>query len=115
MTTSPYSLDLRDRVIKFIKAGNTQVLASKVFELNISTVNKWYTRYRKEGNFAPRNRPGAKSKVDQEVLVSYINANPDATLQELSKKIGVSICGVYYWLRKLGFSYKKNLLLCGSK
>jgi len=110
MTTSPYSLDLRDRVIKFIKAGNTQVLAAKVFALNLSTVNKWYSRYRKEGNYGPRKRLGAKSKVDQERLIKYIKAKPDATLKELSKEIGVSIWGVYYWLRKLGYSYKKKPL-----
>ena len=58
-------------------------------------VNRWYSRYRKEGNCSPRVLPGAKSKVNQEALIKYISANPDATLKELSKEIGVSIWGVY--------------------
>jgi transposase len=110
MTTSPYSLDLRERVIKFIKRGNSQVLAAQVFSLNLSTVNKWYMRYRKEGNFLPRKRPGAKSKVNQEALVAYITMNPDVTLKDLSTEFKVSLWGIYYWLRKLGFSYKKKPL-----
>lgn len=108
MTTSPYSLDLRERVIKFIIAGNTQTIAAKVFTLNLSTVSRWYLRYRKEGNCNPRKRPGAKSRIDSGSLSSYITKNPNATLQEISKEYGLSLWGIYYWLKKLGFSYKKK-------
>ena len=108
MSTSPYSLDLRERVINFIKLGNTQVSAAKIFSLNLSTVNKWYLRYRTEGNCNPRPRLGAKSKVDIEALTTHITLNPDAKLKDLAKKFGVSIWGIYYWLNKLGFSYKKK-------
>lgn len=108
MSTSPYSQDLRDRVINFIKSGNTQVSAAKLFSLDLSTVNKWYLRYRREGKCTPRARPGAKRKVDLEALTNYITLNPDAKLKDLAKKFGVSIWGIYYWLKKLGFSYKKK-------
>ena len=108
MTTSPYSQDLRNKVIKFIESGNTQITAAKVFSINLSTVNKWYLRYRREGNCLARKRPGAKSKVNQEALVAYIALNPNVKLKDLSKEFGVSLWGVYYWLRKLGFSYKKK-------
>lgn len=108
MTTSPYSLDLRERVIKFIVAGNTQTEAAKVFMLNLSTVNRWYLRQRKEGNCLARKRPGAKSKIDKESLKLYITKNPNATLQEISREYGVSLWGIYYWLKKLGYSYKKK-------
>ena len=110
MSTSPYSLDLREKVIKFIMAGNSQTEAAKIFSLNLSTVNRWYLRYRKEGNCNPRKRPGAKSKIDKESLKAYINKNPNATLQEISSEYGVSLWGIYYWLKKLGFSYKKKPL-----
>ena len=108
MSTSPYSQDLRDRVINFIRLGNTQVSAAKLFSLNLSTVNKWYLRYRREGNCNPRARLGAKRKLDVEDLANYITLNPDTKLQDLAKKFGVSIWGIYYWLKKLGFSYKKK-------
>ena len=110
MSTSPYSLDLRKRVITFIKSGNSQVSASKIFALNLSTVNIWYLRYRSEGHYAPRARLGAKRKIDLEALTSHISLNPDAKLKDMAKKFGVSIWGIYYWLKKLGFSYKKKPL-----
>jgi transposase len=60
-------------------------------------------------------RPGAKRKVDLEALTRYVNLNPDAKLKDLAKKFGVSIWGIYYWLKKLGFSYKKSLYLHGGR
>jgi transposase len=108
MSTSPYSQDLRDCVINFIKLGNTQVSAAKLFSLNLSTVNKWYLRYRREGNCNPRARLGAKRKLDVEALTNYITLNPDTKLEDLGKKFGISIWGIYYWLKKLGFNHKKD-------
>ena len=115
MSTSLYSLDLRKRVINFIKSGNSQVSASKIFALNLSTVNRCYLRYRSEGHYASRARLGVKRKIDLEALTSHISLNPDAKLKDMSKKFGVSIWWIYYWLKKLGFSYKKSLFLYGSE
>ena len=110
MSTSPYSLDLRERVINYVEAGNSKISAAEIFDINISTVNRWCTRYKEEGNFLPRKRVGAKSKIDQEALVNYVNLNPDAKLTDVANKFGISLWGIYYWLKKLGFSYKKKPL-----
>ena len=112
---SPYSLDLRNEVISYIKSGKTQVSASSVFLLNLSTVNRWHLRYRREGNCLARKRLGARSKVNQEALVEYITPNSDLTPKDLSRELGVSAWSIYYWLKKLGYSYKKSVYLCGSK
>jgi transposase len=108
MTTSPYSIDLREKVIKYIESGKKQKAAAEVFSINISTVNKWWLRYRKEGHFLPRKRKGAVSKIDKEELIKYITVTPNARLSDMSKKFGISIWGIYYWLGKLGYSYKKK-------
>ena len=108
MSTSPYSLDLREKVIKYIKQGNSQVSAAKLFDLNLSTVNRWYLRYKQEGHYNPRKRLGAKAKIDPKALESYVNSNPDSKLKDLAKKFGISLWGINYWLKKLGFSFKKK-------
>ena len=108
MRTSPYSIDLREKVIKFLEAGNTKASASRVFNLNISTVSRWHERYQETGNFSAKKRPGAKSKIDQEALLEYVASNPDATLKEISKQFMVSLWGIYYWFQKLGINYKKK-------
>ncbi len=110
MSTSPYSMDLREKVIKFLESENTQVSAAKTFSLNLSTVKEWHSRYKKEGNYAPRKRLGKKSRLDKEIFGKYISENPNVKLYDLSKKFGLSISGIHYWLTKLRFSYKKKAL-----
>ena len=108
MSTSPYSQDLRERVIEFIKLGNTQKSAATTFSLNLSTVNRWYLRYRREGHCVPKARLGAKRKIDLESLISCITINPNAKLKDLAKYFEVSIWCIYYWLKRLGYRYKKK-------
>lgn len=108
MSTSPYSTDLRKKVIEYIESGNSQSLAAKVFAINISTVNRWYLRYRREGHCLPKKRPGAKSKIDPKALEKYVLANPNLRLCDLAKVFAVSLWGIRYWLKKLGFTFKKK-------
>jgi len=70
MTTNPYSLDLRRKVIKYLELSNTQRSASETFSLNPSTVSGGWLRYKREGNCNPGVRLGARRKVDIEWLTS---------------------------------------------
>jgi transposase len=108
--TPTYGIDLRKKVIKFLESGNSQRLASKVFDISKTTVNNWYTRYKKEGHYTPKKRPGAKPKIDHVQFVDYITQNPNATTFEIGKEFGMTYGGAHYWLKKLGFSYKKKTL-----
>ncbi len=110
MTTSPYSIDLREKVIFQVEAGKSQVSVSKLFNINLSTVNRWWLRYKREGNYLAKPRPGAKSKISTEDLKSYISKYPNSSAEDMSKEFGIGKGGIYYWLKKLGFSYKKKPL-----
>jgi transposase len=108
MSTSPYSLDLRRKVITQVESGKSQVSVSKSFDINLSTVSRWWLRYKREGNFLAKPRPGARSKISVEELKSYISKDPNSRLEDMSKEFCISIWGIYYWLKKLGYSYKKK-------
>jgi transposase len=108
MSTSPYSIDLRERVIKFLALGNSQKVASKIFQLSPTTVNTWNVRYKKEGHYQPRKRIGAKPSIEKDNFIKYVEGNPSTRAANLGKKFGISASGVRYWLRQLGFSYKKK-------
>lgn len=110
MSTSPYSLDLREKVIKFLKAGNSQRLASKTFSISLTTVNKWNTRLSKEGNFLPRRRLGAKARIVKEEFCKFIIDNPNLTASQIGKHFSISASGARYWLNKLDFTLKKKPL-----
>ena len=108
MSTSPYSVDLRRKVIKYLESGNTQHSASKVFSIHKNTVSRWWLRYQNLGILEPKARPGAKRRVDVDALELYVRNNPDVRLKDISLKFGISTCSAHFWLKKLNFSYKKN-------
>ena len=108
MSTSPYSVGLRKKVINYIKEGHSQVCASVLFNLHKNTVNRWWVRYNKEGNASARARVGFKSKVDHADLANYVTSNSNVKLSVLGKYYGITASQVSRILRKLGFSYKKK-------
>lgn len=105
---SQYSLDLRQKVIKFVHAGNTQRSASKVFNLSKGTVNAWCLRYKSEGHCCARKHLGAAPSIEKESFIKYITENPNARSEDIGKEFGISASGARYWLRRVGFSYKKK-------
>lgn len=108
MSTSPYSLDLREKVIKYLKEGGSQISASKIFSLNKNTVNNWWLRYNSEGHVKPKARRGAKPKINPEELIKYVNENPNMDSSEIGSYFGIGATGAQYWLKKIGFTYKKK-------
>ena len=107
---SEYSLDLRQKVIEFIDSGNSQRHASKIFKISKTTINRWCLRYKNEGHYKSRKRLGSKAKIDKESFALYIQNNPNATSDSIGKAFGMSASGARYWLRAIGFSYKKKPL-----
>ena len=95
-------------MIKFVESGGSQRLAAKVFSLSKTTVNGWYARYRREGNYTPKSRVGAKSKIEVPEFIKYIETNPGSTVLDIGKVFNITGAGVHYWLKKLKFSYKKK-------
>ena len=110
MSTSPYSLDLREKVIKFVESGNSQRLAAKIFNLSKTTINLWHVRYIREGSYAPKPRPGARSKIALAEFIKHVEDNPNSTVQDIGKAFNITGAGAYYWLKKLKYSYKKKIL-----
>ena len=108
MKKRQYSVDLRERVIAYIEAGNDQKRTSKTFKISTSSVNRWWLRYQKENVIIPKPRLGSKGKINIQKLKAYVEANEDKTLSETSKLFKVSICAIYKRLKKLGYSYKKK-------
>jgi len=109
-----HSIDLRQKVIEFIAQGNTQKLATKIFNLNKATVNRWWIRHKTEGHIRPRINLGKKPKVTEEEFKIYITQNINFTTGDMGRYFNISSPGALYWLRKFGFSYKKSVYLFGS-
>lgn len=108
MKKPEYSLDLKERVIAYIKSGNNQKTASKIFKVSTSSVNRWWLSYKKENKIVSKPRLGSKGKINPQELKSYVEANANKTLSEISKQFKVSACAIHKRLKKLGYSYKKK-------
>ena len=107
---SQYSLDLRQKVIRFVNEGNTQRSASRVFNLSKTTVNTWCLRYKKEGHCCARKHLGSSPRIKKESFIKYLTENPNATSEDIGKIFVISASGARYWLKAIGFSYKKKPL-----
>lgn len=108
MKTSPYSQDLRDKVIKFLEGGKSQRKAAQVFSLSKTTINTWNVRYKREGSCVARKRPGATPRMKPEELSKYIREHPASRISDMSLHFGMSKSGIGYWLKKLKYSFKKK-------
>ncbi|BFD46048.1 MAG: hypothetical protein DMENIID0002_06940 [Rickettsia endosymbiont of Sergentomyia squamirostris] len=110
MSTSPYSQDLREKVINYIEKGNSQKSAAKIFDIHKNTISRWNVRKKKEGTVLAKARLGFKSKVDKKALEHFVTNNPNSKLQDIGKNFGITGSQVANILKKLGFSYKKKPL-----
>ena len=99
-----YSLDFRKRVMR-IKGEKdlTFVAASERFGVGIRTLFNWSNRMEPK---TTRDKPA--TKIDMGKLRGDIREYPDAFQHERAKRFDVSASAIFYALRRLGITYKKN-------
>ena len=102
-----YALDLRERVVKFIKLGGSKAEAARRFELGRSTVYRYLDAVQ-AGTLAPKASWGHWRKLDPQKLQVHVQKHPDATLKELQGVFGVSHHAIWVRLEQLGFTLKKT-------
>ena len=110
MTTKTYSEDLRKRVIEYLDQNNDYKATSVTFKVSVSAIGRWYRKYKKDGHYEAKKRGGSQRRIDLERLADYVKSNPDMMLKEAAEEFKVSIFTISYWLRELGYSYKKKPL-----
>lgn len=111
----PLSNDLRKRILDAVdhREGSRRKLAER-FSVNPSTITRLLQLRRRTGSFEPRPPGGGvKPTLDDDALGrlrALIEETPDATLEDLKQRLGVSgsrmiICRA---LQKLGLPLKKK-------
>ena len=115
----PYSQDLRDRVIEATGNGTSARQAAVRFDVGVSTAIKWVERLRHSGERSARRqgrRPGSKLDAHRDFLLAVIEAAPDATIEELQRRLveenGVraSTGTIWTFLDRCGLTFKKKSL-----
>ena len=115
--TAPLSQDLRQRLVRAVKAGASAREAARRFEVSPSAAVKIVRRARETGSTAPARIGGYRKPVlegQEDLLRELTGSKPGITLAEigtalLARGIGpVSLTTIWSTLRRLGLSHKKR-------
>ena len=99
-----YSLDFRQKILLIKKEEKLSLdEAAKRFKVGRASIFRWTKQLQPK---LTRNKPATKIKMKG--LETDVEKFPDAYLSERAKRLGVSISCVWYALKRLSITYKKN-------
>lgn len=108
---TPYSQDLRDRVLRAYDRGMKTRQIAETFQVSPSWARRVKQRRRETGETTHR-RMGSPGViiVDREQLAVLVRRHPDATLAELRTMLGVqcALSTLCQALKAMGLSFKKK-------
>jgi transposase len=112
----PYSVDLRERVVRAVEAGLSRRAVAAKFEVSVSFVVKLMQRWRVRGTLEPERiggRKRAKLAGHAERVQALLAAEPDLTITELRSRlaaagIAVSRSALGRFLIAAGLTRKKR-------
>jgi transposase len=111
-----YSLDLRERVVAAVAAGESCRSVATTFKVSVASVVKWSQRFRATGSAAARRMGGTRGYLlagERDWLLARLSAQPDVTLRALvaeltDRGIKVSYYAVWHFFEHEGISFKKK-------
>lgn len=119
------STDLRLRLVRGIERGHSRRAVAAQFEVSAATAVRVQQRYERTGSVAParQGRPRGSGKLEayREFLIAAVEAEPDITMPALAARLeaahGVTAdpSNLSKFLRRAGFSYKKNAAGLGTR
>ena len=110
-----YSIDLRQRVLAAVDAGEeTQEQIAKRFLVSSRWIRKLIAQRTQTGVISPKPNPGGRKPLIQGETARSLRAaiveRPDATLHELREALGFEGCLVTVWrtIKRLNITRKKS-------
>jgi len=111
-----YSLDLRERVVAAVAAGESCRKVAATFKVSVASVVRWSQRSRASGSPAAKRMGGNRPRslaAERDWLLKRLAAEPDLTLRalvaELSERgVQTSYGSVWRTVHDAGISFKKN-------
>src|ERR1700722_12394744 len=114
----PYSLDLRERVVRFVDEGHSRHAAAAHFRVSVSFVVNLVKAFRVRGSLAPKPSGGrrhAKLEPHWALLLEKVAEKADITMPELAAELAAATCqkvdpaSLSRWLIRVGYRFKKTL------
>jgi len=112
----PYSLDLRERAVGRVQAGESARFVAGVLNISPSSVVKWSQRFKATGSAAARRMGGYRRRVlvgEHAVFLRRRITQGDFTLRSLvlalaERGLKVDYRTVWAFVHREGLSFKKN-------
>jgi len=105
-----YSADFKRRAVEYKQKGHTFKELKEVFGIHSSTYYQWAKEY--ENGFEKPKGPRQRSrKIDKEKLKQAVEEHPDFYLREFAELFGCSPQAIFYCLKKMKITLKKNVHL----
>ena len=103
-----YSIDFRKKAIEYMDKGHTKEELYEAFGIYPSRITAWRRLLKESGELKPKYRKTRKRKIDLKKLEAALERKPDAYLSELAKPFDCTETAVYYALKKIKATVKKN-------
>jgi transposase len=111
-----YSLDLRERVVEAVAAGQSCRAVAITFKVSVASVVKWSQRFRATGSAAAHKVGGRRPYAlcgERDWLLARVAEKPDITLRALAAELAdrgvkVSYFAVWHFFEHEGISFKKK-------
>src|ERR1700758_5643954 len=111
-----YSLDLRERVVAAVAAGESCRAVAAKFKVSVASVVKWSQRFRATGKVAAYKVGGRRPFAlagEREWLLARLAEQPDLTLRAIgaelaARGIKVSHFAVWHFFVHEGITFKKK-------
>lgn len=120
-----YSIDLRERLVREVEAGESRRGAAGQFDVAPSTAVRLYARYQESGSVEPKKqgRPAGSGKLGphKDFIIDRVKRAPDVTMPELARLLeaerGVKVdpSNVSKFLCAAGYTYKKSASGFGAR
>lgn len=110
---APYSMDLRERVLRAWEASGDADEVAATFEVSRAWVHRLAQRQRETGSIAPKTPTTFRARIlagQDDRLTAIVNARPDATLAEIREALPTTAALSTVWLAldRLRLTVKKN-------
>jgi transposase len=111
-----YSLDLRERAVGRVMAGESRHQVAKLFKISVASVVKWCQRFRTTGSAAAKpmgRRQTRQLAGERDWILARLAATPDLTLRAVvvelrGRGVAASYGSVWRIVHDAQLSFKKN-------
>jgi len=108
-----YSIDLRVKLLAYVKEGNSRKDACKIFGVSLRTLVRWLGM-EKQGCLADPKPKRPWKKIDAEKLLKAVEENPGKTLSYFAELFGVKPSSMFNAFKVLKITRKKRLIYTES-